>query len=167
MVYWNVILTTLFLIVSLLYNYYVYLYSGAVGEGFQNIFSINSRLQQILKAQQAKSAYSQWLGYLYANPSKASAALNDMKRRVFQPNCKFRMNWPTQLPSGKSVPIGAKSADLANVAYASYLNCLAKDDIGCVMMLDDFRSRFMEPGCEYLRPKDRSWYNADIRPVFS
>ncbi len=142
-----------------------YMYSNM--EGFETMRTMNFRIQEILKSQQAKSAYSQWLGYLYANPSKAASALNDFKRRVFQPTCKFRMHWSTQLPSGKSIPIGAKSADLANVAYASYLNCLAKDDLSCVMMLDDFRSRFMEPGCEYLRPNDRKWYNADIRPVFS
>ena len=139
-------------------------------EGFQaaqtDVAKMIQNLQEASGALGDDKSYGIWVGYLYKHPESAGDALNDFKARVFQPNCSFRQDWDTKLPPGLQRPMAAENADVANIAYKAYLDCLANNSEGCINSLDDARSRFMEPGCSYLNPSDTNSYAVNYKPVF-
>jgi len=112
-------------------------------------------------------SYELWIGYAYQNPDKSALALDDFKARTMTPNCMFRKDWFKTLPAGMERPMAAQNKDLANAAYKTYLDCLSNNSEICITQLDDFRKRFMEPGCNFRAPNDSSLYAKDYRPVFS
>lgn len=112
-------------------------------------------------------SYELWVGYAYQNPDKSAKALDDFKARTMTPNCMFRRDWFKTLPAGMGRPMAAQNKDLANTAYKTYLDCLSNNSEICINQLDDFRKRFMEPGCNFRAPSDSSLYAKDYRPVFS
>ncbi len=112
-------------------------------------------------------SYELWIGYAYQNPDKSALALDDFKARALTPNCMFRKDWFKTLPKGMERPMPAQNKDLANAAYKTYLDCLSNNSMICVKQLDDFRTRFMEPGCNLRAPSDSSLYAKDYRPMFS
>jgi hypothetical protein len=103
---------------------------------------------------------------MYKDPPTGSRSLNDIKKRMFQPSCKFRQDWSTNLPPGLNRPIPAQTKDLANMAYKNYLDCLARPDGLCIASLADVRARFFEPGCEFLNPSDPSSYSQNFQAIF-
>ncbi len=139
-------------------------------EGFQaaqtDVATMIRNLQEASGALGDDKSYGLWVGYLYKHPETAGDALNDFKSRVFQPDCAFRQDWDTKLPDGSTRPMAAESAELANVAYKAYLDCLANNSEGCIMSLDDARERFMQPGCNFLNPSNSDSYAANYKPVF-
>ena len=139
-------------------------------EGFQAAQTDVAKMLQNLQEASGQlgddKSYGLWVGYMYKNPQGATEALNDFKKRVFQPNCSFRQDWDTNLPPGKSRPMAAENAEIANIAYKAYLDCLANNSEGCVLSLDDARERFMAPGCNFLNPSDTDSYMRDYKPVF-
>jgi hypothetical protein len=139
-------------------------------EGFQaaqtDVATMIRNLQEASGALGDDKSYGLWVGYLYKHPETAGDALNDFKSRVFQPDCAFRQDWDTKLPDGSTRPMAAESAELANVAYKAYLDCLANNSEGCIMSLDDARERFMQPGCNFLNPSNTDSYAANYKPVF-
>jgi hypothetical protein len=138
-------------------------------EGFEDIADIQQFIQQIQSASGQlgeTKTYDDWIGWLYTHPEGAAKALNDFKMRVFKPECKFRNDWSSNLPAGKLRPNPAKTAQLANIAYRSYLDCLAKRNSNCILLLGDARERFMQPDCDFLNPSDVSSYNRDVTEVF-
>lgn len=114
-----------------------------------------------------QNAFGDWVGWLYAHPQTSGAPLNDFKSRVFQPNCKFKRDWATNLPPGLNRPIPAGNKNLAMVAYRTFMGCLAEGNSECIQQLDEARRRFMEPNCAFLNPKDTRTYTKDIPEVFS
>ncbi len=137
--------------------------------------NIQDILKQIQAAQgqiQSASSYDQFVGWLYANPRTAGTALNDLKARAFEPTCKFRYTWATDLPAGLNRPIPPQSKDLANVAYKSWLDCLSTRgwiptaNMICKNQLNDAMKRFMEPGCSLQMNKEPGTYNVNYSPVF-
>lgn len=163
----NVFLALLLFILALWYNAISWQKSCQRREGFDDVATMIKNLQEATNEIGDAKSYDVWLGYVYANSPKVATALNDFKRRVFQPSCKFRPNWDTQLPPGMVRPMGAQKADVANVAYKSYLDCLANNSEGCTLKLNDFRARFMEPGCLFLNPSNTDSYVKDYVAPFS
>ena len=139
-------------------------------EGFQaaqtDVAQMIRNLQEASGKLGDDKSYGLWVGYMYKNPKDATDALNDFKKRVFQPNCAFRQDWDTKLPAGKSRPMAAENAEIANIAYKAYIDCLANNSEGCILSLDDARERFMAPGCNFLNPADTDSYMKDYKPVF-
>ena len=162
---WKPALAALFFIAVMLY-----LTGKQRAEGFQQPFDIQKMLAEFQRASGAlgkQNAFGDWIGWLYAHPESSGAPLNDFKKRVFQPNCKFRRDWATVLPPGLNRPIPAGNKDLANVAYRTYMSCLADGNSDCIKQLEEARRRFMEPDCGFLNPRDVSTYTKDIQQVFS
>jgi hypothetical protein len=160
--------TTIILVVFCLVFLYI---ASAVkaNEGFQDITDIQQLIQQIQGASGQlgeEKAYNDWIGWIYTNPQTATMALNDFKKRIFQPSCEFRNDWSSNLPPGKQRPNPAQTPQLANTAYRTYLGCLAKGNQSCTALLDDARMRFMKPGCNFLNPSDVSTYNQNVSEVF-
>lgn len=155
-------LAVLFIAFFVNYKYY----RPEVVEGFSWLRDFFARFQRASGEAQATSSYEQFIGWLYANPYSSGNALNDLKERAFQPTCKFQTDWSTKLPGGLGRPIAPANKDLANVAYKSWIDCLARGDQGCNNQLNDAMKRFMEPGCSFQAGKDPKTYNVNYRPVF-
>jgi hypothetical protein len=127
---------------------YIIGFLSVVKEGFGNPWTdIFNKIKQI---QDESTAYDKWVGYLYKKSSVNSEILNDFKSRVFQPNCKFRYDWATNLPKGMNIPTPADTSELAMISYKKYMNNLSKGNGQAVKNLDNARARFMTPDCWYL-----------------
>uniref|UniRef100_A0A6C0HEV4 Uncharacterized protein n=1 Tax=viral metagenome TaxID=1070528 RepID=A0A6C0HEV4_9ZZZZ len=131
----------------------------------------NNSFQEIINTitslQQEGQAYDKWIGYIYKHAPNNSKLLDDFKARVFQPSCKFRVDWDTKPPKGMSIPTPAPSPQLANIAYKNYMECLTKGKPTCLQQLENARLRFMEPGtCQFLNPPDVKSYSNDYRVSF-
>jgi hypothetical protein len=135
-------------------------------EGFTDIASILRTLQEATGQLGASKSYEKWVGYVYTHIKESGSVLNDVKARAFQPTCNFRRDWAFNLPRGLSRPIGVDTPALANAAYKSWLDELAKGNNDCILQLNDFRARFMEPNCNFLNPRDLRTYNKNYKPVF-
>jgi len=156
------------LITALLIFLLAMIYNRHILEGFDaDTAAMLSNLAKASQNEKGTGSYNTWVGWLYANPEKSGAALNDFKKRVFQPDCKFRSDWSTNPPPGKNIPIAPESADLANTGYNYFLKGLANGNQVCISSLDDAKERFMEPGCNFLRHEDANMYKKDYHPVFS
>jgi hypothetical protein len=121
-------------------------------ETFMDFNSFQRYFQTIQYKNQASENYQAWLGYIYSNPSTSAELLNDFKKRAFQPSCLFRRDWSSRIPTGLNRPNPPQTKELANMAYLNTLKCLAKTNSQCTFVLDDFRKRFFEPGCEFRNP---------------
>jgi len=140
---------------------------GGSGSGSGSKNPLEELVQQISAVQQEGQAYDKWIGYVYKHAPNNSKILDDFKARVFQPSCKFRTNWATNLPEGMGIPNPASSSQLANVAYKNYMECLTKGKPTCLQQLENARVRFMEPGtCQFLNPPDVNSYTKDYRVSF-
>lgn len=161
---WKPFLAFLFLILIFLYTKHVSYrsYESFVSMDIQKMISQFQRSAGLLGKQ---NSYNDWVGWLYTNVQKSGEPLNDFKKRVFQPTCQFKRDWATNLPRGMMRPNPAGNKDLANVAYRSYLQCLAEGNSACLQQLEDARRRFMEPGCAFLNPNPAT-YTKDIQQVF-
>jgi hypothetical protein len=161
---WKPFAAFLFLIIVLVYAKHI---GYRTMEGFKPM----DMQQMILQFQRSagllgkQNSYTDWIGWIYKNPQTSGEPLNDFKQRVFQPSCKFRKDWATNLPSGMMRPNPAGNKDLANVAYRTYLQCLSEGNPACLQQLEDARVRFMEPGCGFLNPNPAT-YAKDIQQVF-
>ena len=140
-----------------------------IKEGFRNPFGnhFEDLIRRIRGLQDKNNSYNTWVGYLYKNAPVNSDILNDFKRRVFQPSCKFRRNWSDQLPNGSFIPTPANSKTDATIAYKNYMKCLSEGNNICLQQLNDARNRFMEPGCAFLSPQDSSSYTKDFTVAFN
>lgn len=161
---WKLKAAVVIIVVAFFLNYKYY--TPKTVEGFNFFSDFFARFQRASGEAQATSSYDQFVGWLYAKPEMSGNALNDLKARAFQPTCDFKVNWSDALPNGLSRPIAPVNKDLANVAYKSWLDCLARNDQGCVSQLNDAMRRFMNPGCAFQTGKPISTYNANYRPVF-
>ena len=161
---WKLKAAVVIILVAFFLNYKYY--TPNVIEGFNFFRNFFARFRRASGEAQATSSYEQFIGWLYANPYTSGNALNDLKERAFQPTCKFQVDWSTKLPAGLGRPVAPANKDLANVAYKSWIDCLARNDQGCTSQLNDAMKRFMEPGCSFQAGKEPSTYNANYRPVF-
>ena len=134
------------------------------------IQNIQKSVQDKIKAEQdrvdAIFQYQQWVGYLFANPTKNGPALNDFKRRVFQPTCTFKRDWSIYNPTTANSFIGVATADEANVAYNKFLLHLSKSNEATIPLLNDAKSRFFTDDCAFLNPDNLSDYSTNLSPVF-
>lgn len=151
-------------VIAFLLNYHYY--KPKTIEGFSWFSDFFARFRRASGEAQAISSYDQFVGWLYANPATSGNALNDLKARAFQPTCEFKVNWSEVLPDGLGRPVAPVNKDLANVAYKSWLDCLARNDQACVSQLNDAMRRFMAPGCSFQTGKPISTYNTNYRAVF-
>ena len=160
---WKPILAAVVFLLAMMYNI-----SVRTTEGFQafNWTDFMNQLRRAQGQQEQLSAYDKWIGYLYKYPADSGKSLNDFKSRAFYPSCEFRMNWATHLPPGSMRPTAAPNGTEANVAYRSFLDCLASKNQDCLMKLEDVRKRFMQPGCSFLNPSNASTYNRNYQAVF-
>lgn len=152
--------------VFLLIVLYGMLQDSRRAEGFKSVDDLVRSLQAATGQLGAAKSYDQWVGYTYANVKDSGPVLNDVKARVFQPECQFRRDWSTNLPQGMVRPIGADKPDLANAAYKAWLDNLATANNEVMMQLDDFKKRFLESNCDYQTIKDPSTLNKNYKPVF-
>ena len=162
---WHLKAAILIVIMAFSINY-AYYRTTSSQQGFLDFQNFFQRFQRASGQAQATSSYEQFIGWLYANPQTSGNALNDLKARAFQPTCKFRNDWSTSLPGGLGRPIAPANKDLANVAYKSWLDCLARNDSACINQINDAMRRFMAPGCSVQTSKPISTYNANYSPVF-
>ena len=156
---------------TLTYNFCIFLilfgisyvtgYLNTILEGFANPF--DDMLRQLQQSQDSTSAYDKWVGHVYKYAPENSNILNDFKARVFQPDCKFQKKWATKLPKGMNIPTPANNATTANIAYKTYMTCLSNGNKKCLEQLENARTRFMEPGCQFLSPQDSKSYSRDYR----
>jgi hypothetical protein len=135
-------------------------------EGFGQLETMMQNLKNARDDSIALGSYSWWTAWLYAHPETSSVPLNDFKSRVFQPNCKFRTDWATNLPPGMLIPPVPQNVDLANIGYKTYIDGIATKKPHALAALNDARKRFMEPDCQFLNPSDTSSYNQNYSPVF-
>jgi hypothetical protein len=162
---WKPFAAFLFFILVLLYTKYSLMKAK---EGFMSPMNIQQMIQQFQQSAGLlgkQNSYNDWIGWLYTHVQSSGEPLNDFKNRVFQPTCKFRQDWATNLPKGMVRPNPAGNKDLANVAYRSYLQCLAEGNPACLQQLDDARRRFMDSECAFLNPNPAN-YTKDIQQVF-
>jgi len=145
----------IFLIIGGLYVF------SSTKEGFANPFE--EIIRKLREAQQGGAAYEKWVGYLYKNPAN-SEILNDYKSRVFQPYCKFRDDWATNLPEGMSIPMPADSKELATIAYKKYFEALSKGEGATGEQLLNSLKRFMTSDCNLLN--DPSQYTRTFTASF-
>jgi hypothetical protein len=160
---WKIMLAFVIVITAFYINYLYYRSNVVEGLDFNNFFT---KFKKATGEAQATSSYEQFIGWLYSHPETSGNALNDIKTRAFQPTCEFKVNWSDALPNGLGRPVAPANKELANVAYKSWLDCLARNDQGCVIQLNDAMSRFMAPGCSFQTGKPISTYNTNYRPVF-
>ena len=131
--------------------------------------SVNALLASLTKASQndkGNGSYTSWIGWLYAHPESSAIPLNEFKSRVFQPSCKFRLNWSTDIPTGLTIPQSPETIEIANTAYSYFLKGLSNGNQVCINALDDARRRFMEPECAFLNPSDPKSYSKGYTQVF-
>lgn len=114
-------------------------------EGFLNLQDLIRQIQAKQNQQLATQHYPKLLGYIYQNPKKSGKALNDMKARLFTPNCKFQFDWHK---NRSGVGYGADTPDKAREAYMGWMRCLADGITGCYRQVDDANRRFMSGGCK-------------------
>lgn len=165
----NILLALGLFILTIVYNEYK---RSQIVEGFnpavwQQYLDMIRRLQQAQGLLQESKTYDDWVGYIYKNPSDSAGALNDFKSRVFHPSCKFRKDWAYKLPAGMNRPMPAQSAELATIAYRSFMKCVANRNTECIKKLNDARIRFMESDCGFLNQQDFSAYTRNIPTVFN
>jgi predicted DNA-binding transcriptional regulator len=145
-------------------------------ESFQNLQGMNpNQIMEFVKKIQLASGqlgqekvYDKWVGWIYTHSTEKSSldALNDFKSRVFKDSCLFRMDWNKNIPPGLTIPMAADNKDLANMAYQSYMRCLAMGNPLCIQQLDDFKRRFMMPDCEFKYQSNKDAYTKNLGPVF-
>ena len=165
---WKLLAAFLFLILVLLYSENKILESKKQKESFLSPMEFIQQIQRSSGALGIQQSYDSWIGWMYQRPYdyKTAFALNDLKSRLFQQNCKFRGDWMENLPPGKTIPIAAPNADMANMAYKGYFTCLSKNDPQCIKFVEDIRQRFMESSCKYLNPSDTSTYAKNLKSPF-
>jgi hypothetical protein len=165
---WKFLAAFIFLILVLLYSENRILAAKRQNESFIDVQDFIKQIQVATGGLGQEQSYNSWIGWMYTQPYeyKTAVALNDMKSRLFQPNCKFRADWMNKLPPGKLRPNPAATPDIANMAYKSYFSCLARGDQQCLKFVEDIRQRFMEPSCNYLNPTDLSSYAKNLKTVF-
>ena len=137
-----------------------------VKEGFVSIKDLLKNLSMAQNQDTVVNSYNQWVGYIYKHPEVSAKALNDFKSRVFQPNCAFRRDWSNNVSNGLQRLQGSDTSQLANVAYKTFLDCLADGNQKCLEKLADAKVRFMMDGCNFLNPSDIKSYNRNYSPVF-
>jgi hypothetical protein len=137
-----------------------------IREGFDSIASLLSNLQMAQNQNTVVNSYDQWVGNIYKQPDVSAKALNDFKSRFFQPNCAFRRDWSNNVSNGLQRLQGSDTSQLANVAYKTFLDCLADGNQKCIEKLADAKARFMVDGCDFLNPSDIKSYNRNYSPVF-
>jgi hypothetical protein len=157
------VLFSIFIFLIFLANRY---YNRSNKEDFSQLSDVLTLIQKAKTTEDALTQYNAWVGYMYQNPPQNSVALNDIKKRMFQPSCLFRDDWSTNLPSGKNRPIPASSQNIANMAYKNYLACLSRPDGLCITTLADVRDRFFAPGCDFLNPSDPASYSQNFQTIF-
>ena len=161
---WKPFAAFLFLVLILLYAKQVY-FTSRVGFKQMDVQQMILQFQRSAGMLGKQNSYNDWVGWAYTHPQTSGEPLNDFKKRVFQPSCEFRRDWATQVPKGMMRPNPAGNKDLANVAYRTYLQCIAEGNPACLQQLEDARVRFMEPGCAFLNPNPAT-YSANIQQVF-
>ncbi len=149
----------------------ILVYQARYVEGFQDA-NPQQQMQDIMKLiKQVQSAsgelgpkrsYEDWIGWLYTHPETSAAPLDDFKARVFSPNCKFRIDWSETLPNNLKRPIPAENAELANAAYRSFLKGLTQGNSESFNLLEDARTRFMQPGCTFKNHRSVDAYSNKI-----
>ena len=135
-------------------------------EGFISIADLIKKLSMAQNQYTVVNSYDQWVGYIYKYPEVSAKALNDFKSRVFQPDCAFRRDWSNNVSNGLQRLQGSDTSQLANVAYKTFLDCLADGNQKCLEKLSDAKARFMIDGCGFLNPSDIKSYNRNYSPVF-
>jgi hypothetical protein len=165
---WKLLAAFIFLILVLLYSENRILRDKRQTESFISTADFIQQIQMASGALGQEQSYNSWIGWMYTRPNeyKTAVALNDIKSRLFQPNCKFRGDWMDKLPPGKMRPNPAANPDIANMAYKTYFTSLARADQQSLMLIDDIRQRFMEPSCKYLNPSNPGSYAKDLKSVF-
>lgn len=125
----------------------------------------NNLLKKMEAISSETGAFQRWIGYVYAHPATSANALNDIKERVLEPSCEFRMDWSSRLPNGLEKPVSSITKDEANASYNTFLRCASKNGT-CQKQLDEFILRFMKPGCQINRQTDFSTLATDLKPIF-
>jgi len=115
-----------------------------------------------------KQAYESWIAWLYAYPGSSGIALNDVKSRFFQPNCKFRKDWYSAPPPGKAIPVLLTDRAGVNKSYKEYLDSFKEwnDFQFSAKSVADIKERFMEESCTYLTHSDPKEYSQNYSEVF-
>lgn len=163
---WRVWFALCFFLTSLAYNAYAFRKIEGFEENPAEI--LWKAFSTAIDNQEGANSYNYMIAWIYTHPESSGPALNDLKRRVFQPNCKFRRDWATNPPPGSSVaPVAALDLEVANASYSNFLKCLAKGNQNCIKALDDAKRRFMEPDCGFLNPSDVNSYKANYKAVFA
>jgi hypothetical protein len=124
--------------------------------------------QKIVNYYKHKKAYDAWIAWLYAYPGSSGIALNDVKLRLFEEDCKFRNDWYTTLPPGKTIPILLTDRIGVNNEYKAYLDSLkVQNDFDfSKKAIDDIKDRFMEKSCKAKPLSEKTDYSQNFREVF-
>ena len=163
---WKPILALIAFCIAMLINDSV-ISSRRLTEPLTDIQKMVQNLQVAQGQRGQVQAFDSWVGYLYKHPESSGVPLNDFKQRVFQPTCKFRRNWASVLPRNTVRPMPASNAQLANVAYKTFLDGLAQGNQECIKKLNEARERFMESDCEFLVQSSPNNYKKGFQAVFS
>jgi len=124
--------------------------------------------QRIVNYYKHKKAYDAWVAWLYAYPGSSGIALNDVKSRLFDKDCKFRDDWYTVLPVGKTIPVLLTDRSGVNTEYKAYLDGLKEqnDFDFSIKSIDDIKDRFMEKSCKAKLLSKTTDYSQNFREVF-
>jgi len=164
---WSLWFALCFLLASLAYNAYAFRSIEGFEEGNPAAAALWKAFSTAIDNVQNANSYNYILAWIYTHPETSGPVLNDFKRRVFQPNCKFRRDWAINPPPGTSIiPVGILTSEIANASYSAFLKGLSKGNQFCLNALNDAKLRFMEPDCGFLNPSDMSSYSANYKAVF-
>jgi hypothetical protein len=159
---WKPIAAGIFFILVLMYSEHKRMMGSEDFQDMNSVFNLIRQLQEASGQLGKSKSYDQWVGWIYTNVDQSGPILNDLKSRAFHPTCKFKRDWPTNLPAGLQRPNPADNAENAQAAYRSYLDCLANSNDECIKLLNNARARFMQPGCRFANPSNRSVYNTKV-----
>ena len=165
---WKFIAALCIFIAAMMYNSYRKTILEHFGSWEDNI-AFMVLYQRIVNYYKHKKAYDAWVAWLYAYPGSSGIALNDVKARLFEPTCKFRDDWYTVLPVGKTIPVLLTDRSGVNTEYKAYLDGLKEqnDFDFSKKSIDDIKERFMEQSCKAKPLSQSTDYSENFREVFS
>lgn len=118
-----------------------------------NLQAENEKRQNVEKG---INAFNNFIGFLYANPTKSGKALDDIKDKFFSSRtCNWRSNWHQNIPDGMSRPAASANKAAAQTDYQTWVQCVLDNEPKCVNKLNEFNKRFFTD-CIVVLPIDRS-----------
>lgn len=141
-----------------------------------SVDSVLSKIQQrggVPRSDSIENEYVSVILYAYQKPKESSDFLNDIQKRFFTSQCKFRWSWSEERPQSEfssllSISRAASSASAANEAYKKVVEGISKNPQRYSSILNDLRIRYFDPqfNCSFRIVNSPNEYMNDFVHVF-